>query len=87
MFRYGFRGAVRRGAGAFRWRGTLSQGGFQTMVQPDFAKGGGLIPAIAQDFRTGKVLMLAYINEEAWRETLAGGRAVYFSRSPGKLWR
>ena len=31
--------------------------------------------------------MLAYINEEAWRETLAGGRAVYFSRSRGKLWR
>jgi len=57
------------------------------MFQPDFAKGGGLIPAIAQDYRTGKVLMLAYINEEAWRETLAGGRAVYFSRSRGKLWR
>lgn len=57
------------------------------MFQPDFNKCGGLIPAIAQDYRTGKVLMLAYINEEAWRETLAGGRAVYFSRSRRRLWR
>lgn len=53
----------------------------------DFAKTDGLIPAIAQDFKTNEVLMLAYINEEAWNETLATGRAVYYSRSRKKLWR
>ena len=53
----------------------------------DFEKTNGLIPAIAQDFTTGEVLMLAYINEEAWLETLSTGKAVYFSRSRNKLWR
>ena len=53
----------------------------------DFEKSGGLIPAIAQDYVTGEVLMLAYINEEAWKETLSSGRAVYYSRSRNKLWR
>ena len=57
------------------------------MIELDFAKGGGLIPAIAQDHLTGEVLMLAYINEEAWRETLATGYAVYYSRSRGELWK
>jgi phosphoribosyl-AMP cyclohydrolase len=57
------------------------------MIKLDFAKCGGLIPAIAQDYKTGEVLMLAYINEEAWKETLSSGRAVYFSRSRNKLWR
>lgn len=57
------------------------------MIQLDFKKAGGLIPAVAQDAVTGEVLMLAYLNEEAWRETLATGHAVYFSRSRGKLWR
>jgi len=54
---------------------------------PDFAKGGGLLPAIAQDVDDGTVLMMAYMNAEAYAETLATGRAVYFSRSRGKLWR
>jgi len=54
---------------------------------PDFAKGGGLLPAIAQDADDGTVLMMAYMNAEAYAETLATGRAVYFSRSRGKLWR
>ncbi len=53
----------------------------------DFSKTGGLIPAIAQDAKTGEVLMLAYINEEAFNETLKTGKAVYFSRSRNKLWR
>lgn len=53
----------------------------------DFKKGGGLIPVIAQDFRTGEILMLAYTNEEAFQETLKSGEAVYFSRSRKKLWR
>jgi phosphoribosyl-AMP cyclohydrolase len=55
---------------------------------PNFTLGrDGLLPAIAQDESTGKVLMLAWMNEEAWRETLATGRAVYFSRSRNRLWR
>jgi phosphoribosyl-AMP cyclohydrolase len=54
---------------------------------PDFAKGDGLLPAIAQDSETGEVLMLAYMNPESYAETVATGRAVYFSRSRNKLWR
>lgn len=57
------------------------------MVKLDFAKGGGLLPAIAQDWKTGEVLMLAYINEEAWNETLKTGNATYWTRSRQKLWR
>ncbi|MDO4573905.1 MAG: phosphoribosyl-AMP cyclohydrolase [Planctomycetia bacterium] len=56
-------------------------------IRPDFAKGGGLVTTIAQDAQTGEVLMLAYMNEESYDETLATGRAVYFSRSRQKLWR
>ena len=56
-------------------------------ASPDFAKGDGLLPAIAQDAKTGEVLMLAYMNPESYAETLATGRAVYFSRSRNKLWR
>ena len=58
-----------------------------TQLTPDFAKGDGLLPVIAQDAATGDVLMLAYMNQEAYDETLASGRAVYFSRSRNKLWR
>ena len=54
---------------------------------PDFSKGDGLVPAIAQDAATGEVLMMAYMNAESYAETLATGRAVYFSRSRNKLWR
>jgi phosphoribosyl-AMP cyclohydrolase len=54
---------------------------------PDFSKGGGLLPAIAQDALTGEVLMLAYMNPESYAETLATARAVYYSRSRNKLWR
>jgi phosphoribosyl-AMP cyclohydrolase len=53
---------------------------------PDFAKT-PLVPAIAQDHASGVVLMLAYMNEEAFRETLATRRACYFSRSRNRLWR
>lgn len=53
----------------------------------DFDKSGGLIPAIAQDAESGTVLMLAWMNREAYEETLRTGRAVYFSRSRNKLWR
>jgi phosphoribosyl-AMP cyclohydrolase len=54
---------------------------------PDFSKAEGLLPAIAQDAETGEVLMLAYMNADSYAETLATGRAVYFSRSRNKLWR
>ncbi|MFH1155765.1 MAG: phosphoribosyl-AMP cyclohydrolase [Pseudomonadota bacterium] len=57
------------------------------MVQLDFNKTGGLIPAIAQDYETGDVLMLAYMNEDAWNETLKSGMATYYSRSRQALWK
>ena len=57
------------------------------MVQLDFSKSAdGLIPAIAQDWKTGEVLMLAYINEESWKRTLETGKATYWTRSRQKLW-
>lgn len=55
--------------------------------EPDFSKGDGLVPAIAQDAKTGDVLMMAYMNAESFAETMRTGRAVYFSRSRNKLWR
>jgi hypothetical protein len=56
------------------------------MPEPDFDKRGGLLPAIAQDVRTGQVLMVAYMNREAWRRTLETGRATYWSTSRNALW-
>jgi phosphoribosyl-AMP cyclohydrolase len=53
----------------------------------DFDKCGGLVPAIAQDADSGAVLMLAWMNSEAFEETRRTGRAVYFSRSRNRLWR
>jgi phosphoribosyl-AMP cyclohydrolase len=53
---------------------------------PNFDKA-ELLPVIAQDDETGDVLMLAYMNEEAYAETLQTGRVCYFSRSRNKLWR
>ena len=53
----------------------------------DFAKGDGLITAVAQDHRSGEVLMVAWMNREALALTLAEGRAVYWSRSRARLWR
>ena len=53
----------------------------------DFDKAGGLVPAIAQDAETGAVLMLAWMNREAYEETVRTGRAVYYSRSRQRLWR
>ena len=57
------------------------------MDRPNFGKADGLIRAIAQDFETRDVLMDAFMNEEAFDETLRTGRAVYYSRSRQKLWR
>ncbi|MEA3359111.1 MAG: phosphoribosyl-AMP cyclohydrolase [Thermodesulfobacteriota bacterium] len=56
------------------------------MVKLDFKKGNGLLPAIAQDYKTGKVLMLAYMNEDSWMLTLKTGEAHYWSRSRKEIW-
>jgi phosphoribosyl-AMP cyclohydrolase len=56
-------------------------------MQIDFDKSGSLVPVIAQDAESGEVLMLAWMNREAFEETVRTGRAVYFSRSRNKLWR
>ena len=52
----------------------------------DFKKAGGLVPAIIQDQRTGKVLMLGYMNEESLAQTKATGLVTFFSRSKNRLW-
>ena len=57
------------------------------MTTIDFDKSGSLVPAIAQDADTGAVLMMAWMNREAYEETLRTRRAVYFSRSRNRLWR
>ena len=54
---------------------------------PDFTRSEGLIATIAQDDHSGEVLMLAYMNQESYEETLTTGRACYYSRSRKKLWR
>lgn len=58
----------------------------QTVIEPDFEKGGGLIPAVAQDAETGEILMLAYMNRESFDLTLKTGEVHYWSRSRQKLW-
>ncbi len=52
----------------------------------DFNKSGGLIPAIIQDDKTNKVLMLGYMNEEALEQTKKTGKVTFFSRSKNRLW-
>ncbi len=52
----------------------------------DFDKQGGLITAVVQDSKTGRVLMVGYMNREALDKTLATGHVTFFSRSRGKLW-
>ena len=56
------------------------------MQEPDFEKRGGLVTAIAQDAASGEVLMVAYMNRESWRKTLATGTACYWSTSRNELW-
>lgn len=58
----------------------------ELLKQLDFAKNDGLVTAIAQDHSTGEVLMVAFMNEEAFRLTVETGAAVYWSRSRKKLW-
>src|SRR5271156_6706846 len=63
------------------------QRAIETVDLIDFKKGGGIVTAIAQDHASGRILMVAYMNREALLETISSGRACYFSRSRGKLWR
>ncbi len=56
------------------------------MIALNFEKCDGLIPTIVQDFGTGEVLMLAFMNEAAWEETLKTGRATFWSRTRQELW-
>ncbi len=55
-------------------------------MKPDFSKLDGLIPAIAQDYKTNDILMVGFMNEEAWNKTLETKKATYWSRSRNKLW-
>src|SRR5512133_3628609 len=59
----------------------------KAQFSPDFQKAGGLITAVTVDADDGEVLMVAYMNEEAFRLTLETGRVHYFSRSRNKLWK
>ncbi|MBU0986373.1 MAG: phosphoribosyl-AMP cyclohydrolase [Proteobacteria bacterium] len=56
------------------------------MITLDFKKMGGLVPAVVQDYQTGEVLMLAFMNPAAWEATLATGQATYYSRTRQTLW-
>lgn len=58
-----------------------------TVAEIDFAKAGGLVPVIAKERTSGKVLMLAYANQQAVESTLNTGLAHYWSRSRSKLWK
>jgi len=55
-------------------------------LEIDFGRGQGLIPAIVQDWKTGEVLMVAYMNAKSWAKTQETGRACFWSRSRKKLW-
>lgn len=55
-------------------------------MELQFGKLNGLVPAVIQDASSGEVLMVGFMNREAWEKTLATGRVYYFSRSRGQLW-
>lgn len=57
-----------------------------TEFQLDFKKTGGMIPAVVQEYGTGKILMLGFMTQEAFDKTLATGNVTFFSRSQNKLW-
>ena len=69
-----------------KWELRKKKQDIEKMTELRFEKGGGLLPVIAQDYKSGEILMLAYINEEAWQKTLSTGKAHYWSRSRNKLW-
>lgn len=55
-------------------------------MQLNFAKSNGLVPAIVQDHQDGRVLMLGFMNQEAFDKTVSTGRVTFFSRTRNKLW-
>ena len=55
-------------------------------MQLNFAKSNGLVPAIVQDHQDGRVLMLGFMNQEAFEKTVSTGRVTFFSRTRNKLW-
>ncbi|HYW86051.1 MAG: phosphoribosyl-AMP cyclohydrolase [Spirochaetia bacterium] len=57
------------------------------MIELDFTKLDGLVPAVAQDWHTGEILMVAFMNKESWELTLKTGIMHYWSRSRSKLWK
>ena len=56
------------------------------MIEIDFKKGDGFIPVVIQDASTNQVLMLGYMNQKSWEETLKTGKVTFWSRSRKKLW-
>jgi phosphoribosyl-AMP cyclohydrolase len=60
--------------------------GILWMQKIDFEKGKGLVPVIVQDYRSREVLMVAYMNKQAWEKTKKTGKAHYYSRSRKGLW-
>jgi len=56
------------------------------MIELDFNKMNGLVPVIVQDFQTNEVLMLGFMNPEAWEATLSTGKATFYSRTRQALW-
>jgi phosphoribosyl-AMP cyclohydrolase len=61
--------------------------GVSYMVKLDFSKLDGLVPAVAQDWQTGEILMVAFMNSESWELTVKTGIMHYWSRSRSKLWK
>ena len=56
------------------------------MIKLQFEKLNGLLPVVIQDYKTNKVLMLAFMNKEAWQRTLKTGKATYYSRTRKAIW-
>ncbi|MDD5476014.1 MAG: phosphoribosyl-AMP cyclohydrolase [Syntrophales bacterium] len=56
------------------------------IIEPDFEKAGGLVTAVVQDAATKELLMVAYMNRDAWMKTIETGNATYWSRSRNELW-
>ncbi|MDP9159060.1 MAG: phosphoribosyl-AMP cyclohydrolase [Acidobacteriota bacterium] len=65
---------------------TIPLSNYTEVLEIDFQKMLGLVPAIVQDAANGDVLMLGFMNREAWQRTLASGYATFFSRTRNQLW-
>jgi phosphoribosyl-ATP pyrophosphohydrolase/phosphoribosyl-AMP cyclohydrolase len=65
---------------------TIPLSNYAEVLEIDFEKMLGLVPAIVQDAANGDVLMLGFMNREAWQRTLAGGYVTFFSRTRNQLW-